>query len=64
VVKIVGRERESEERWQKRKNYVEEGWFLADFGSDFNHPQAMKSTPIYRGWKGVILFTLRKNFSL
>jgi len=44
VVEItVGRER-SEERRKKRKNYGEKGWFLANFGSDFHHPQAMKST--------------------
>jgi len=38
-------------------------WFLADFGPDFLHVWPMKSTPIYRGWKRVILSSLEKNYT-
>jgi hypothetical protein len=38
-------------------------WFLADFGPDFLHVWAMKSNPIYRGWKRVILSSLEKNYT-
>ena len=39
------------------------GWFLAKFGLDFLHPHAVKSTPIYRSCKRIILSTQWINFS-
>jgi hypothetical protein len=54
-------EREGEER--KITETGKNGWFLADFGSDFLLFRTLKSTSIYRRWKRAILSTLGKNFS-
>jgi hypothetical protein len=41
-----GREREREREMAETEG---RGWFFANFGSNFLHDQAMKSTHIYRG---------------
>jgi hypothetical protein len=49
-------EREKRERKHGRK------LTFGNFGPDFLHAQVMKFTPIYRGWKRVILSSLEKTF--
>jgi len=61
-----GKERMNRERdmiKKKRRKTREEGCFCSEFGLQFLHAQNMKSTPIYRGWKRVILSSLGKSFS-
>jgi hypothetical protein len=50
-----GREREREMAETEGR-----GWFFANFGSNFLHDQAMKSTHIYRKLKRIILSTQGK----
>jgi hypothetical protein len=55
VVSVVVDEGHGEER-KKGENSLQrkkmgEAWFLDNFELDFIHAQAMKSNPIYRGWK-------------
>ena len=61
VAESHGREERRENSFQK-KNWGGEGWFFLIFEPDFLYVQAMKSTPIYRGWKMVILSSHEKNF--
>jgi hypothetical protein len=53
VVALVGswngKEKEGEKKNLQKQGV--EGLVLADFEPDFFPAQAMKSTPIYRGWK-------------
>ena len=56
-------ERRGEKGREKTAETGERDWFLADFGSDFLLPQAMKSTSIYRRWKRTIFSILEKLFS-
>ena len=61
VVEGHGGERERKERkwrWQQKKMG---NWFFGNFGPDFLLPQAMKSTPIYRGYKMDISSLLMPN---
>jgi len=48
------------QNWQKTKG---SGWFFINFGPDFPHVQALKSTLICRRWKRIILSTKKKNCS-
>jgi len=67
VIVVVAESHDREERrensFQKKKTREEKAGFFLIFGPDFLHAQAMKSTPIYRGWKMVILSSHGKNFS-
>ena len=58
------RRREKEEREPVVGKLGGEGWFSANFTFDFLLLQGMKSTPIYRGSKRVILFTQGKDSTL
>jgi hypothetical protein len=52
-------ERKRRERDVGWKNW--EGWFLANFGLDFLHTQAMKSTVIFRGWRREVFSLITPN---
>jgi hypothetical protein len=54
--------REKERRKELAANWGMTGFFT-DFGPNFLHTQAMKSTFIYRRWKTVILSIQGKYFS-
>jgi len=53
------REKKKRERDVGWKNW--EGWFLANFGLDFLHTQAMKSTVIFRGWRREVFSLITPN---
>jgi hypothetical protein len=60
-VEEVERETERERERKGGKNW-EEASFLAVYEPKFLLLQAIKSIPIYRSWKRVILSSLRKTF--
>jgi hypothetical protein len=64
VVDLVGGWKGGEREGEKMagKKWGGGGWFFVIFRPYFLHAQAMKSTPIYKGWKRVILSTREKTF--